>query len=120
MCPLIHRVQAQSSSICSQSRQRGFHKGRCWNGRQEEAELCAPASQSRPRGGHGSASALAVLLEGGVEGPADDKPAHLAGACPDLVELGVTQEAPHGVVIDVTVPTQALDPIQGHLRCTLC
>lgn len=67
--------------------------------------MCAPAWQSRPRGGHGAASALVVLFEGGIEGPADDEPAHLAGASPDLVELGVAQEAPHGVVIDVTIPT---------------
>lgn len=67
--------------------------------------MCAPASWSRPRGGHGAAPAVAVLLEGGVEGPADDEPAHFAGARPDLVELGVAQEAPHGVVVDVTIPT---------------
>lgn len=67
--------------------------------------MCAPASWSRPRGGRGAASAVVALLEGGIEGPADDEPAHLAGARPDLVEFGVAQEAPHGVVIDVTVPT---------------
>lgn len=45
------------------------------------------------------------LLEGCIEGSANDQPAHLAGASSDLVELGVTQEAPHGVVVDVAVPT---------------
>lgn len=121
MYPLIHFVQAQFSSIYSHRRQRGLHKCRGWNGRQEEAKLCAPAWRSRPRGGHGAASAVAVLFEGGVEGPADDEPAHLAGAGPDLIELGVAQEAPHGVVIDVTVPTchtknatsHSLSPISG-------
>lgn len=46
-----------------------------------------------------------TLLESCVEGPADDKSAHFTGACPYLVELGVTQEAPHRVVVDVTIPT---------------
>lgn len=114
MYPLIHCVQAQSSSVCSQSRQRGLHECQCWNGRQEEAELCAPAWQSRPRGGQGAVSALVELLEGGVEGPADDEPAHFAGARPDLVELGVAQEAPHGVVIDVAVPTCHPKKATGH------
>ena len=46
-----------------------------------------------------------ALLKSSIKGPADDKSAHFAGACPDLVELGVAQEAPHGIVVDVTVPT---------------
>lgn len=46
-----------------------------------------------------------TLLESCVERPADDKSAHFTGACPYLVELGVTQEASHRVVIDVTIPT---------------
>lgn len=60
------------------------------------------------------------LLEGCIEGPANDQPAHFTGASSDLVELGVTQEAPHGVVIDVAVPTETLDPIQSHLGSALC
>lgn len=60
------------------------------------------------------------LLEGCIEGSANDQPAHLAGASSDLVELGVTQEAPHGVVVDVAVPTETLDPIQSHLGSALC
>lgn len=76
--------------------------------------MCVPALRSRPRGGHSAASALVALLEGGVEGPADDEPAHLAGARPDLIELGVAQEAPHGVVIDVTVPTCHPKQATGH------
>lgn len=81
-----------------------------------KAELCAPAWRSRPRGGDGAAPAPAALLEGGVEGPADDEPAHLAGAGPDLVELGVTQEAPHGVVVDVTVPACHTEKATSHSR----
>lgn len=81
-----------------------------------KAELCAPAWRSRPRGGDGAAPAPAALLEGGVEGPADDEPAHLAGAGPDLVELGVAQEAPHGVVVDVTVPACHTEKATSHSR----
>lgn len=73
----------------------------------------------RPRGGQGALHWW-TLLKSGIKRPANDKSAHFTGACPYLVELGITQEAPHRIVIDVTVPTQALNPIQSHLGSTLC
>lgn len=69
----------------------------------------------RPRGARGAASPRRALFEGGIEGPANNEPAHLTGACPDLVELGVPQETPHGIVIDVTVPTCHQRETEGHL-----
>lgn len=46
-----------------------------------------------------------TLLKSGIKRPANDKSAHFTGARPYLIELGITQETPHGIVIDVTVPT---------------
>lgn len=46
-----------------------------------------------------------ALSEHGVEGPPDDEPADFTGASSDFIELGVPQKPPHGVVIDVAVPT---------------
>lgn len=45
------------------------------------------------------------LFEHGVEGPADDEAADLAGTRSDLVELRVSQEPTQGVVVDVPIPT---------------
>ena len=39
----------------------------------------------------------------GVDGPGNDEPPHLAGSCSNLKQLGISQEAPGGVVIDVAI-----------------
>lgn len=41
----------------------------------------------------------------GVESSADNQPAHFACAGANFVQLRVAQESPHGVVVDVAVPT---------------
>lgn len=45
------------------------------------------------------------LVEVRVEGSADDQPPHLAGPGPDLIQLGISQKAAQGKVIDVAVAT---------------
>src|SRR5262245_54309003 len=44
----------------------------------------------------------------------DQHAADLAGAGADLVELGVAQQPPGRIVVDVAVATQALDRLQRH------
>lgn len=46
-----------------------------------------------------------ALVEVRVEGSADDQPPHLTGPGPDLIQLGISQKAAHGKVIDVAVAT---------------
>lgn len=48
---------------------------------------------------------LFYLFEHGVEGSPDDDPADFACTRADLVELCVSQEAPHRIVVNVAVPT---------------
>lgn len=45
------------------------------------------------------------LVEILVEGSADDQPPHLTGPSPNLIQLGITQEAAHGKVVDVAIAT---------------
>ena len=45
------------------------------------------------------------LFVHGVKGSSDNEPANFTGTCSDFVQLCVTQESPHGVVVDVAVPT---------------
>lgn len=44
----------------------------------------------------------------GVDGPGNDEPPHLAGSCSNLKQLGISQEAPGGVVIDVAIASKDL------------
>lgn len=55
-----------------------------------------------------------TLLKSGVKSPANDKSAHFTGACPYLIQLGITQETPHRIVIDVTVPTCNQKEVTSH------
>ena len=48
--------------------------------------------------------AAPALLVHGVEGSSDDQPADLTGAGADFVQLGVSEEAAHWVVVDVAIP----------------
>lgn len=43
------------------------------------------------------------LVEVRVEGSANDQPPHLTGPSPNLIELGVSQKAAHGKVVDVAI-----------------
>lgn len=45
------------------------------------------------------------LVEICVEGSADDQPPHLTGPSPNLIQLGITQKAAHGKVVDVAIAT---------------
>ena len=44
-----------------------------------------------------------------------DQPPHFAGPGSDLVQLGVPEESPGGIVVDVTVTTQDLNGVQTDL-----
>src|SRR5690242_7680786 len=48
---------------------------------------------------------------------ADQHPPDLAGAGADLVQLGVAQQTPGRIVVDVAVAAQALDRLESHPRC---
>lgn len=112
---LIHFVRVRSSSICLQIRQKRVHKWPSQNHKQKAEELCAAASivkglvVVRPLCLH-----WCMLLESGIKSPANDEPAHFTGACPYLIELGIPQEASHGIVIDVTVPTCRQKEARSH------
>lgn len=43
------------------------------------------------------------LFEHGIEGASDDESANFTRARTDFIQLGVPQEASHGVVVDVAV-----------------
>lgn len=45
------------------------------------------------------------LFVHGVKGSSNNEPANFTGTCSDFVQLCITQEPPHGVVVDVAVPT---------------
>lgn len=45
------------------------------------------------------------LVEVCVEGSADDQPPYLTGPSPNLIQLGISQKAAHGKVIDVAIAT---------------
>lgn len=47
---------------------------------------------------------LLSLFEHGVEGSSDDDPADFTRARSDLIQLCVSKESPHRIVINVTVP----------------
>ena len=40
-----------------------------------------------------------------IESSADDEPPHFASPSPDLIQLGISQEAAHGKVVDVAIAT---------------
>ena len=50
-----------------------------------------------------------------VDGSSNDQSSDLARTSADLVQLGVSQEPPGGVVVDVAVAAQDLDGVQCHL-----
>src|SRR5262245_13858143 len=47
----------------------------------------------------------------------DQHASDLARACPDFIELGVSQQAAGGKVIDIPISAEALDSLQGHPGC---
>ena len=57
---------------------------------------------------------LKVRLASIEELPSDDEPPDLAGTGANLIKLCVSQQAPRGVLVDVTVPPQDLNRVQGH------
>lgn len=61
-------------------------------------------SEERPLGA-GRRVKVWELVEVRVEGSADDQPPHLTGPGPNLIQLGISQKAAHGKVIDVAIAT---------------
>ena len=61
---------------------------------------------------HWFTSALFIL---DIEGTTDHQPPDLAGASPDLVQLGVSEVSAGGVIVYVTVTPEDLDGVQGDL-----
>lgn len=45
------------------------------------------------------------LVEVCVEGSADDQPPYFTGPSPNLIQLGISQKAAHGKVVDVAIAT---------------
>lgn len=52
-----------------------------------------------------------ALLVHGIEGSPNDKSSDLARAGADFVQLGVTEEAAHWVVVDVAVTAETLNAV---------
>src|SRR4029077_3051783 len=50
---------------------------------------------------------------------ADQHAADFAGACADLVQLGIAQQPTRGVVVDIPVAPQRLDRLERHPGCLL-
>ena len=72
---------------------------------------CAMLKYSRSTLHQRPGNASRVLL---VQRPANQPPPNLRGAPSDLEELGVSQEPPGGVVVDVPVPAEDLDRVQAN------
>lgn len=45
------------------------------------------------------------LVEVCVEGSADNQPPYFTGPSPNLIQLGISQKAAHGKVVDIAIAT---------------
>src|SRR6266496_4590077 len=84
---------------------------------QDFAEWQIDFNDCPPRSTHGKAIRFDRSLRGFLEQfPADQHAADLAGAGADLVKLGVTQQAPGRIVVDIAVAAEQLDGVERALR----
>src|SRR5512140_1520761 len=73
------------------------------------AGACTRTARSADPGAGHDAGGSAGLVE---DFPADQHAAEFAGAGAGVVELGVAQQAPGRIVVDVAVAAQALDGVE--------
>src|SRR5262249_34045408 len=80
------------------------------------ADLQLAQRPSQPASLSATGRAIRAELAGFLENlPPDQHPPDFAGASADLVELGVTQQPPGRIVVDVAVAAEALDGVERDL-----